>query len=136
MENLEQRRIRAMRKFYTERTIEDWIVILYGIYQTHNRTCGPYDLWLQVVNDASQLAETIRRQIIRTKFSSEVSVYTQLARIFCRISGFIGRYIYDPPIVRSNDSIGRGLLEEPLDDYIGGEERCEKWILLKYPYSN
>lgn len=133
--SVDERRIEALGKTYETRTIEDWIVILYSIYKDHNITSGPYDLWLQAVNDASQLAETIRREIIRTKFPSETSVHTQLARLFCRISAFVGRYLYDHQSVGADDPIGGGLAGETLDDYIGGEEKYEKWILLKYPYS-
>lgn len=135
MIKMEQKREEALHKPFGKRTIEDWVIILYSIYRRHNRTCGPYDLWLQVVNDASQLAETIRREIIRTRFPSEGSIYTQLARLFCRISAFVGRYTYDFQSVGQDDSIGTNLLERSLGDYIGGRESYEKWILLKYPYS-
>lgn len=132
---MEQKRGDALRKDYDKRTIEDWIIILYGIYQEHNRLCNSHELWLQVVNDASQLAETVRRQIIRTKVSSEFNVYTQLARLFCRISAFIGRHIYDSESPLHHDPITELMRLKPLDDYIGGEERYEKWILWKYPYA-
>lgn len=130
---LENIRRKALEKVYSDRTIEDWFVILYVIYQKHNRTCSPYDLWLQVVNDASQLGETIRREIIRTKFSKEMNVYTQLARLLGRISAFIGRYVYDLQSIKNNDPIGTLMVDQPFDDYIGGPERFEKWLLLKYP---
>jgi len=133
MTKLEKKRKIALRKVYNQRTLEDWVIILYCIYKDHNITCGPFDLWLQVVNDASQLGETIRREIIRTKFPSEVNIYTQLARLFCRISAFIGRYVYDPHSIGNNDPIGKLLTKNPLDDYISGEEKYEKWLLLKYP---
>jgi NTP pyrophosphatase (non-canonical NTP hydrolase) len=106
-------------------------VILFAIYQNHNMHSTPHELWLQVVNDASQLAETIRRQIIRTKRTTDFNVYTQIARLFCRLSAFIGSHLYEPS--RTHNPIASLMQKPPLDDFISGPERYEKWILWKYP---
>jgi NTP pyrophosphatase (non-canonical NTP hydrolase) len=115
-------------------TLDEWVVGLYSIYRKHDIESTPSDIWLQVVNDASQLAEEVRRENYKP-VSDEEGVLRQAVKMFCWISCFVGKYSLEgTQDLGGNDPIGSSLVtSHNLDDFIGGDEAYSKWIVHKFP---
>lgn len=113
-------------------SLNNWVVGLYHIYCNVDRTISPSDMWLQVVNDASQLVEEIRKgRLIRSK-EKRPDALRQLIKMFCWICGFIGKYTLDDTW-GIQDPIKSLLKQNSCPDLNNIEESFEKWILSKYP---
>jgi len=134
-EKLIDEKLRALLKVDKEAwTLDEWVLGLYSIYRKHDIKSMPSDIWLQVVNDASQLAEEVRRENYKP-VSNEEGVLRQAVKMFCWMCCFVGKYTHEKAQdLGVNDSIGISLVtSHSSDDFAGGDETYSKWIVLKFP---
>ena len=113
-------------------SLNEWVIGLYHIYQDVDYMMDPADIWLQVVNDASQLVEEIRKGRFDRPDEDRPDALRQLVKMFCWICGFVGKYTLEDRFPK-DDPIQKLLQESYYKEYLDGEESYEKWILLKYP---
>lgn len=119
-------------------SLDYWIRKFHQIYGSVNKHRHPGQIWAQVIDNASQLAEMIRRPPLNTDEALKFSM-----NIFLWTIAFVGKYtipnvsvlekrereIGDPigPLLRQTD-------ESDPDDFLENyPESYSKWLLLKYP---
>ena len=124
------------RTFSLDTPLEDVAKRLATIYKNVTFAHLPMFRWLHVLNDATILAEEIRRN--RRQESAE-----RAGKILMRLLNFIGYYLYiykTPPGQVASSSlpelIATVLRSKSYSDYFGTMELKEgptRWILAKYP---
>ncbi len=107
-------------------SLDQWVQFIGRIYFHVNEDMEPLDLWMQIVVDASILAEHVRKGELEEAES-------RIVKLFGWMCAFIGKYLYAPePVKPSSDPIG-DRLRRRVETYTALEESYGKWILEKYP---
>jgi NTP pyrophosphatase (non-canonical NTP hydrolase) len=109
-------------------TLDEWVAKIYSIYKENNSYRSSLYLWLQVSNEAGQLAENIRRGQITT------AVKENLVNLFGWVCSFVGKYLYEDAAKNLSPDPISSLLKSGCQigpNYV--PPRYSSWILHKYP---
>ncbi|MGH9879031.1 MAG: hypothetical protein ACRD5H_15485, partial [Nitrososphaerales archaeon] len=104
-----------MAKPIKDMTLKDWSKAFYGIYKVNDDQRSLSNFWVQVSNDASKVAESVRKQDLRD------AIYN-LGNAFCWTCCFAERLRSDMEKI----VITKPLLKDRRSSFQG-------WVLFRYP---
>jgi NTP pyrophosphatase (non-canonical NTP hydrolase) len=109
-------------------TLDQWVNGFHYIFGPANSEKLPTTLWLEAVDEASKLAEEIRK----SNLSEEVVHH--VARLFGWVCTFVGKYLVQTAGFNPGDPLQLLLQETNPDSFLHPEpESYFKWVLEKYP---
>jgi len=110
-----------------ELSIDEWVATVSDVYKDVDSRRTGNELWLQVLDEASKMMESIRKEEIP-------DTTKQCVKVFGWLGSLVAEGLREPKTVADfDDPIIGSLRATSVNDFIGGPESLGKFILLKYP---